>query len=161
MEGSLEQIPGGEFGEVGMVGRGRSASESGTLTRERGGEGAGEVAILSVGCVEGQVIGSSDGGTIAATGEGVANAVEGQDNSSRGWEGLTGQDGWEGEHLNRKSCSSIRGGGLSSLEGGIVRGGGEKRRRCATASGGEFLGEGESSTGGRRNGKLHRGEILK
>ena len=158
MEGSLEQTTRGEFGEVGMVGRGRSASERGTLTRGGGGECSGEAAALSVGCVEGEVVGSRNGGSISATREGTVNAVEGQDGSSGG---LNGQDGWEGEDLNRKGCSSNRGGELPALEGGAVRGGGEKRRRCATASGGEFLGEGEASTRGRTNGKLQRGEKFK
>ena len=158
MQGRLQQTRVGEFGEVVMVGRGRSASESATLTR---GGGGGEVAALSEGCVEGEVIGKSDSGTISTNGEDTVKAVEGEDGSSGGWEGLNGQDGCEGEDLNEKSCSSIRGGELASLEGGIVRGGGEKRRRCATASGGEFQGEGEAGTGGRKNGKLHRGENLK
>ena len=150
MEGSLEQTTVGEFCEVVMGGRARSASESATLTR--GGTGGGE------GCVGGEVIGRSDAGTFSANGEG---AVKGVDGSSGGCKGFNGQDGCEGGNLNGKSCSSIRGEDLPSLEGGIVRGGGEKRRRCATASGGEFHGEGEAVTGGRRNGKLHRGEVLK
>ena len=136
MEGSLEQIAGGGFGETGMVGRGRSASESTSLMM--GGECPGEVAAL----LEGEVIGETiNGGTIPATGKRAVNVEE----------------GWEREDLSGK----IRAGELPALEGETVRGVGEKRRRCATASGGEFLGEGEASTGGSRNGKFHRGEIDK
>ena len=147
MERSLEQTTVGAFCEVVMGMRGRSASESGTLTRGTG--GGGEVAAFSQGCVGGEVIGKSDGGTISTNGEGTVKVD------------LDVQDGCEGEDLNGKGYSSIIGEELATLEGGIVRGGGEKRRRCATASGGEFHGEGEAGPGGRRNGKLHRGEILK
>ena len=96
--------------------------------------------------MKGEVIGeTTDDGTIPATGKRAVNVEE----------------GWEREDLSGKICSSIRGGELPALEGETVRGVGEKRRRCATASGGEFLGEGEALTGGSRNGKFHRGEIDK
>ena len=140
MEGSFEQIAGGAFDEAGMVGRGRSGSENASFTR--GGECSGEVAALS----EGEVIGeTTEDGTIPVAEKRAVNVEE----------------GWEREDSSGQSCSSIRGGELPALEGETGRRGGEKRRRCATASGGEFLGEGEASTGGSRNGKFHRGEIDK